>query len=647
MSGRTSSTSEIEMSMHSDRAFQGEEVRMNNLAIYNYSNGDVGDTTEIRFQPGVPFQEATAQFPLELVTQAQPNSTVRGEEAAASGKAGSNKIQKLNTQIRQPRPGRASGSGDVDIPPPPTTEPPPTMALAIRDNPNAAAGQTHSCSICQRPFVQSKLLICQSDPAHDVNGQLYKLCFDCCQCRGPGYDQRPALSTDEKAEICKAEAQHPGLADDGIKTAARLAAYLHELRQLKRRSKSASEPMFQLDNEEENQKAFRTKARSSWRTRQAKALNDYTQKVRNMNWDKFNQNLEADFPGLNKAEARAKFRSLAGHMAERVYEAIAAMPPRTRQVVIEAMDTFEVQLARKANIKDGDLETFDKQAPPGSSSTVRGEEDQEDSNSLGYIPRVTTNIFLDTASFQWVDTVVAGINEYWICRFLDCLLITASVCWLKNGDGGWQFRCPACQRLYQPWVKTAGRIPAQKVLCLTDSAYHPPLMLCDDNMQPAPVEASMVRNACLTLGGTLVTTILSQWPDTSTENLINTLKAATLDIVENVRNQVREIPFEESEAKLLALNRSQVLPQQFQLFEFTREQQEWIDKKNAGAKQGTADSQWSYEHLKNGDSYQYFGMRYRYSEGEEILTYEQTIQMFALSKFVCSERMLMKQTSRI
>ena len=115
------------------------------------------------------------------------------------------------------------------------------------------------------------------------------------------------------------------------------------------------------------------------------------------------------------------------------------------------------------------------------------------------------------------------------------------MCWLKNGDGGWQFRCPGCLRLYAPWIETSGRIPAQKVLCLSDNGgFHPPLAICDEKKGVMQLPPFAVRGCVIQLHSRVTECILTQWPDTSTENLINTLKAATLGILDEARSEMQD-----------------------------------------------------------------------------------------------------------
>ena len=183
---------------------------------------------------------------------------------------------------------------------------------------------------------------------------------------------------------------------------------------------------------------------------------------------------------------------MAGTMADRIYNAIADMTPKARETVVEAFETFENNLARKAGL-----------------STVRGELVE-----LTGEDAVNTNEFLDVHSFQWVDTIVQGVNEYWICRHKDCLLVCPAVCWIKNGDGGLQFRRPACLRLYAPYVGTSARIKAQKLLRVSDQGKHGPQMIMDEAKGSVVVPPFAVRDCVLLLQGQLTECFLTEWPCT-------------------------------------------------------------------------------------------------------------------------------------
>ena len=112
----------------------------------------------------------------------------------------------LTSQFRTRRP-LPSGSSDVAPMEEPKTE---HWALAVRDDPTATKGATHRCSICNRMFRQSEILIAQTDPNHDVDGQLYKLCYECCQCRGPAYEENPTVRGEVETLADTPEAQSLG-----------------------------------------------------------------------------------------------------------------------------------------------------------------------------------------------------------------------------------------------------------------------------------------------------------------------------------------------------------------------------------------------------------------------------------------------------
>ena len=603
------------------------KIPLDVVASPYYADGIIPGADDTGFTENVPYSKAE-QGPAVMMPSSSSGQAASSQQIIPVGP-----VKNSQSLVVRKRPAASNttvrgegGPSELAVIPTPGAE---HWALANRDDPEAAGGLSHKCSICGRFFRQGDLLIAQTDPAYDVDGQLYKLCYDCCQCQGPAF--ATATVRGEPAEAGELEASFPGLHDEGLRTDARTAARLSTLRRLRRLSRASDRPMFNMGNDEANKKSFKTRARASWRQRTDKARMTYFQRVRCMTYEKFAERLRMDYPSENQAQIRARLRTMAGTMADRIYNAIADMTPKARETVVEAFETFEHNLARKAGL-----------------STVRGElVELTGEEAAGFISEISTNEFLDSHSFQWVDTIVQGVNEYWICRHRDCMLVCPAVCWLKNGDGGWQFRCPACLRLYAPYVDSSARVKAQKLLCVGDQCKHGPQMIMDEIKGSVVVPPFAVRDCILLLQGQLTECILTEWPCTESGNLMNTLRAATLGLVDQVKGEVRTQTLEESEQRLMSMMVTQHVPQNFVKKRFTAAQQLWIDEKNKGAKQNTVDAGWSYAHLRTQDTgdknadFNYVGMHYQYEEGEPIFTYEQTVMMFAYTKYVCSARVLL------
>ena len=73
-------------------------------------------------------------------------------------------------------------------------------------------------------------------------------------------------------------------------------------------------------------------------------------------------------------------------------------------------------------------------------------------------------------------------------------------------------------------------MPAQKILVLNEvgKAVAP---ICDETKGIVTYPPFAVRNTVLSLQGQATEMMLTEWPNTASENLVNTLKAATLGII--------------------------------------------------------------------------------------------------------------------
>jgi hypothetical protein len=236
---------------------------------------------------------------------------------------------------------------------------------------------------------------------------------------------------------------------------------------------------------------------------------------------------------------------------------------------------------------------------------------------------------------------VDGVNQYWICRHVDCLFVGPAVCWIKNGDGGWQFRCPDCMRLYAPWVQSGCRIKAQKCLVLNETGKAV-LPIADEKAGRNLYPPFAVRQTILSLNRSASEMMLTEWPNTASEELINVLKAATLDIIDEVKQQVQQQSFEESEEKLLSLLRVHEGETVMTVRDFNAAKRRHLTEYNAC--HTGVDGGWSWEHLKvneanQEDKYQYVGFNYKHEEGEHVMTHKELTMMFALSKYCVAARM--------
>ena len=86
-----------------------------------------------------------------------------------------------------------------------------------------------------------------------------------------------------------------------------------------------------------------------------------------------------------------------------------------------------------------------------------------------YVPPLRTYRKLSDFLAQFIDEVLPGVNEHWLCRHRTCLHIGLAAEWINNHPNG-QYRCPSCGEKYSPWVSQAGYVQANKVFLTCQDA---------------------------------------------------------------------------------------------------------------------------------------------------------------------------------
>jgi hypothetical protein len=119
---------------------------------------------------------------------------------------------------------------------------------------------------------------------------------------------------------------------------------------------------------------------------------------------------------------------------------------------------------------------------------------------------------------DFVDQILPGIDEYYMCRQKDCSMVCQATNWVNNSPN-YQFRCPACGEQYRPWKDQSGYWPTNKVIFTYDEV----------NLQSGRAVLA-AGSSDGTVGPNLVNVYPVIWPDTSTEQMKARIKAIFLDI---------------------------------------------------------------------------------------------------------------------
>ena len=70
-----------------------------------------------------------------------------------------------------------------------------------------------------------------------------------------------------------------------------------------------------------------------------------------------------------------------------------------------------------------------------------------------FVPTLTGQKLLEEQAhcLQYLHAAIDSTSRFYIGRYRDCRYFTANSHWLPNVHTS-RFRCPACGRLYRPWI---------------------------------------------------------------------------------------------------------------------------------------------------------------------------------------------------
>ena len=470
-------------------------------------------------------------------------------------------------------------------------------------------------------------MVLEADPEYDWQGQLFKKCWECCQGHGPWarWNWHECSLPEHLYRSFRSEATTPIPPATAIALATkywsnwRAAGY-----------GEAGKPLFSRYSE------FKSASRKSWKRRREGGLDTYTQRVRNFNWQRAQEMLQKDFPGEDTTTVawRQRVKLALGTFAIKVFTTFQRLSPKAQVAVTQGLAEWEGAMAKKAGLATVQITT-------GYGEVCETLPLEPEVEPAAFVDKLADK-FIHPDAAQWNDVIADGVNCYFLCRIIGCGLVCPSIMWIRNG-WGWQFRCPACLSKYKPFEQTGGKIPASKIMIFfetpeggTSTGYGdaPPANVSDGDRLQA-VQACMRQ-----LVGKDPRAILVEWPDTSSQNLLNTLAAATVGVINQLRSDVKAQSFEESEKMLMRLQHNMVHPGVMKSYQFPASSKLWIDEYNKG-KETRADGQWNYSHLESG----YVGFKYPYRPGEAVAGFRQIIQMIALSKFVVAGHIAPKRST--
>jgi len=214
-------------------------------------------------------------------------------------------------------------------------------------------------------------------------------------------------------------------------------------------------------------------------------LNEHvTKRARTISWQEALQDIEREH-GLSTAEWRRVVADRAKIFAVRVLLAFGRSTPIEKHMMAKGFDRFTNNMKKAAD--DPDL-----------------------------IPKLES-LFHDHAA-DFLDEITEGINDHYLCRRKGCNFVGPNAHWIISSTGG-QFRCPDCGERYQPWRSIKDKthdtfIPAQKILIFSRI----------DDADFVLVPKDYCERYVNAKANGKVSMVLTLWPDTITQNLINEFK---------------------------------------------------------------------------------------------------------------------------
>jgi hypothetical protein len=186
-------------------------------------------------------------------------------------------------------------------------------------------------------------------------------------------------------------------------------------------------------------------------------------------------------------------------------------------------------------------------------------------------------IFTHTREFM--DRVLTGLDDYFICRQKHCSMVCLSTHVLHNGE---HYRCPACGEQYRYFKQQPGYWEANRVV-----VYYNAVHVLEDRAELAAGSS----DGLAVNDQVLIFPII--WPACTTEQIIDLFKTIELSI----NTDVNALPPQDRLRYVMENLRDTPRPLRFLQYEFLPETKAHIDEVNlCQSKRKTA---WKYDHIES------------------------------------------------
>ena len=310
---------------------------------------------------------------------------------------------------------------------------------------------------------------------------------------------------------------------------------------------------FNCQDEFENQQDFGKEVQKLWKQRK-NHRNREKAFVRTCRWESVKEQIDSRYEGESRKEFRKRLCEAFYMAATLVGTAYDRASPTQQARMVKAFQELEaMQASVPTYVPDMDAIHADFWSPD----------------------KVT----------QYVDMIVEGINEHFLCRRVKCLRYTLCARWIENGS---HYKCPSCGCEYKPWSDrltggvwedgmvndpTGGRaIDAQKIMVCTATEF----LKGNEDVDDIPAGTARFY--------------LVRWADTNTEILKNRLKETFLDLAAETHS-MSTTDLIEHIRPLVMQGRNDYMTK----VPFSKNLRAVIDEANK-----TATKQWKYDHIADG-----------------------------------------------
>ena len=306
-------------------------------------------------------------------------------------------------------------------------------------------------------------------------------------------------------------------------------------------------PMFSGCDRDDTWRQFRSAAERAWVQVGFVQRGYYNATARNLNYQTLAENIQAEHPGIRKTLVRSAMLKDVSGFAEAFARMFISHPKAAK--LIRAFDDYMDNLT-----KWGD--------------------------DVNFRAKVRDETFGGTRFQEYLDEIVTGINQHFVCQFQGCASFFPGDQWLQgyNANGSeeapnlWQFRCPMCFQAYAKGRLNEGyglkncwdgqpRCEAEKIMAVQDmrqhAIKHTQASILQgkwaDTITMLPNQSASSSSSTATASGTAeaantVATMqkdgwkffLLEWEDKITANLLTELKCIWHDVAEQCNNNPME-----------------------------------------------------------------------------------------------------------